>query len=60
MSADGIVPPHIPQSHIGLHGAFHTSDLLILNNVDASVADVQRKGFAFIQEMLAAWNSPSS
>ncbi|KZV68146.1 peptidase S28 [Peniophora sp. CONT] len=54
-SADNVVPPHIPQSHIGLHNGFHTSDLIIANNIDSSVADVQQKGLAFVNEMLASW-----
>ncbi|VDC02128.1 unnamed protein product [Peniophora sp. CBMAI 1063] len=55
LSADSVVPPNIPPSHIGLHNGFHTSDLIVANNVDASVADVQGKGLEFIRQMLAAW-----
>lgn len=59
-SADGVIPPHIPQSHIGLHDGFHTSDLLTRNDVDATVVDVQQKGLAFIKETLSAWKPPKA
>ncbi|KZV68145.1 peptidase S28 [Peniophora sp. CONT] len=60
VSAPEITPPHIPQSHIGLHDGFHTSDLIIANGaVDATVAAVQKKGLAFIKQTLAA-SKPSS
>ncbi|KAI0310240.1 hypothetical protein OF83DRAFT_1178773 [Amylostereum chailletii] len=55
VSAEGLTPSGTPAENIGVSDAFHCSDLLTRNTVDATVLAVQQKGLAQVKKWVAEW-----